>query len=1171
MDLKTTIGFDLENAFLTTEEKCLRESVNLKLVALGHSPSSTSDKLSTLEIARSLLSSYQEKSRLLSSYEYLCPTDQRIQHFLDDYFGDLSLKESIRLPYHTFILDRYGLANVLSLPEKSDSFQSEIVASYRGANGVIHNPKHDRRTTQGVFHVTEEGLPIPYDKKAVPKIAFACILQKALHPPSSLLQLPLTADCPEQAETFVSLLLRPTVCPEVPLFIEKKNMEIRFFAPGNLVSNLDFVESIFGNAGDPNLPENDAGLDPEHWTGHTGCVILAPHVLTLKKKDIGLPHKTEATERQIRDGMCWEDENEKYNDGNPFKITARDERGVIVTVIADNYFGYCKKEVKTQISYSANLYGLCEEEHAGGALVYPCYDLGEDFKLDRLEITYKDFYEKNLQTFEDMINSYQSFMEKKPEGYAVDKKYSNIIYLPQNAFIDLKNQLITWENKGKPQKLPLGLKNAYIFPSGYQVSLMKPTEGQRWRLVGTVAEGTFCHKPCTVSGGGKSEISKALADSIVTGPLYVNDFESDLCKVREIINKEYVNYYQDPALNQREKNRSLLSFERSLGSVIKLLTPSEEYTNIYNAWLEKIPQYIKDFVFAAKRYYKEDWTEKDWKRRFSVDIINGIPGKELRYQEIKIVTNYLRVGFTPEGSWRIFDLRKDFFPSKKILQEDDITASIIVPAKVLEGLNPQYNLPSVKFTENCEYRLFQRPDDAIIPGYDKQAELDISRPNNFFCNYEPITKEKAKEIRRDIIRFEKYTLPMQRRLRDFAKGSHQPDYIVCSAHPRVVDGKPTKNPRYLQSRSDLMDPCSSYLAKVRTRLYRRIPEKEPVPQPVNAVLPGRRNNPPDLKSGIRPLCVFNPIHYMDLPELFMEFIASLTGKSPSTTGAGSEGAMTKGPFNALPPIHDLNNAFLSYVLTGYNGFITAAGYVGPKYDVRHDISLLVPEIWSRMRVEERDPDSLKKRGFLEQCEDFDYKGKTIPFSRLGYRITSRFVRRFCGRIFNNPNSVFTEEILMPEKQDKETFVDGIDNILSAHRRIAEYYFQDHSIELACPPLQALLHIMAYGNYKGKTLSDNVIRSLFTRENVLASEWYAKRLLTWQKKEQKLCLQQIDYLKKFLAKTTHKKEAIKLKIEERLQRLQKYYDTLNQNNYLEGIKGTIGMDPHLFKFEKVIKD
>ena len=56
-------------------------------------------------------------------------------------------------------------------------------------------------------------------------------------------------------------------------------MEIRFFAPGNLVSNLDFVETIFGNGGDPSLPQNDAGLDVEHWTGHTGCVILAPHLM----------------------------------------------------------------------------------------------------------------------------------------------------------------------------------------------------------------------------------------------------------------------------------------------------------------------------------------------------------------------------------------------------------------------------------------------------------------------------------------------------------------------------------------------------------------------------------------------------------------------------------------------------------------------------------------------------------------------------------------------------------------------------------------------------------------------------------------------------------------------------------------------------------------------------
>lgn len=98
-------------------------------------------------------------------------------------------------------------------------------------------------------------------------------------------------------------------------------METRFFAPGSLVSNLDFVESIFGNGGDPQLPENDAG--------HIGCVILAPHLVGLKKKDLRLPHASQATPCQIRDGMSWETEDELYNGGSAFKICCRDHYGPI--------------------------------------------------------------------------------------------------------------------------------------------------------------------------------------------------------------------------------------------------------------------------------------------------------------------------------------------------------------------------------------------------------------------------------------------------------------------------------------------------------------------------------------------------------------------------------------------------------------------------------------------------------------------------------------------------------------------------------------------------------------------------------------------------------------------------------------------------------------------------
>jgi hypothetical protein len=108
-------------------------------------------------------------------------------------------------------------------------------------------------------------------------------------------------------------------------------------------------------------------------------VILAPHLVTLKKKDLGLPPRPRPPTAKNGTACVGINPDELYNEGQAFKVAARDSRGVMVTVIADNYFGYCKKEVKTQISYSANLYGLAEEEHAGGAIAFASYDLGVRF------------------------------------------------------------------------------------------------------------------------------------------------------------------------------------------------------------------------------------------------------------------------------------------------------------------------------------------------------------------------------------------------------------------------------------------------------------------------------------------------------------------------------------------------------------------------------------------------------------------------------------------------------------------------------------------------------------------------------------------------------------------------------------------------------------------------
>jgi hypothetical protein len=61
----------------------------------------------------------------------------------------------------TFVLDTPGMARLLSFPEGGDDFFSSNLSSYRVRQGVLHNPRSDRRTTQGIFHISEGGLANP--------------------------------------------------------------------------------------------------------------------------------------------------------------------------------------------------------------------------------------------------------------------------------------------------------------------------------------------------------------------------------------------------------------------------------------------------------------------------------------------------------------------------------------------------------------------------------------------------------------------------------------------------------------------------------------------------------------------------------------------------------------------------------------------------------------------------------------------------------------------------------------------------------------------------------------------------------------------------------------------------------------------------------------------------
>jgi hypothetical protein len=1157
MDVQQRLGLTMTGEPVSAEGRQRRlRQVNLQLVASGL-PVADNGDAEFAALAGPVLDSFRAQVRLLS--EMRCPADARIEAFLADHFSDQNLASKLRLPDRTVILGRHGIARELSLPTGHDVYTNALLTSYRVRNGVLHNPKNDRRTTQGTFHVTEgSDLPVPFDKFAVPKKVFAEMFRHAVSPPSDLLMIPFTAKSDEPARSFVSLLLRPTVCPSVPNVCPARSMEVRFFAPGSLVSNLDFVESIFGNAGDPFLPANDSGLDVEHWTGHTGCVILAPHLTELTKKQVGLPRYEDATDRQRRDGMCYRSDAEKYNNGVAFKLTCRTTAGVIVTLIADNYYGYCKKEVKTQISYAANLFGNVEEEHAGGAIAFTSYSFGDEYQTETRR--------GNDRTFADIVRDYGSIMDVKPEGYAVDRTFPNLIYIPETARASTQRQQVWWTKEGEENSIPLVPDKIYMSPSGFKLRMEKHPGAPSWRIIGTVGTGVFCHKPCTVSGGGKSEISKSLRDYMIYGPIYVSDLEKDLDLVEEIVKSDFSRRWQAGAPNKpdytKRHSRSILSPDRSLGSVIKLLTPSAEYTDEYNKWIESLPNYIYPLVFIIKRFYKPEWKD-DWRQHFGVDIINGFAGHELKYKGRRLVGTYLRVGLMPRQAWRTYKVRQDFAAAIKIQTEDDISASVVVPANQLSNLHPAYSTGpfargSFKFVVNAEYRLFQRPDDAVHRGLDKQTETDMSRADNFISNFEPLSQTTTAAMVQQVTEFDQFTPPMRSLLESAAKTENS--YAVCSANPRIVNGQPSKNPRYLQIRPDLLDEISLYVAEQGLRFLRAIPLDKPVYWPVDAVLVGRRNNPAEPAAGIRALAVYNPIHYQELPELFMDFISSLTGKSPSTTGAGSEGALTKSPFNALRPTSDLNNALVSYILTGLGGFSTAAGYIGPNVRVDHDISLLVPEIWCRLSPQERDPGFLIEGGYVEKLEDFVHNGKTIPASRLGYRITSKFVQGCFGRVFDNPGKVFDEAILKPETQDFEQYVDGVLNIAEAHQRVAAEYLQDGSADRACPPLKALLHIMATGNYQGKTIGDGSIRQMFTRDYLLNSDWYLDRLKNKQTKDMAMWKRHIRNLDAFLAQPRNQEEADRLALVDRRSLASAELTKAAGSEYLHQLIGTLGADP-----------
>ena len=216
--------------------------INLKLAALGQPTSRSTADPSFLEIAGPLLRNYYQKDQLLG--DRLCPADARIQAFLDAYLrGRVPGRRAAAAGEHVRARPSGAGARHVAAAGRRSLLVAvpELLPRARRACCTIRRATAAPR--KGIFHIVEGGLPIPADKIAVPKRVVRALAGRGAAAARR------RADAAvhrrirtEQARLFVSLLLRPLVCPATGSD-PAKTMEIRFFAPASLVSNLDFVET----------------------------------------------------------------------------------------------------------------------------------------------------------------------------------------------------------------------------------------------------------------------------------------------------------------------------------------------------------------------------------------------------------------------------------------------------------------------------------------------------------------------------------------------------------------------------------------------------------------------------------------------------------------------------------------------------------------------------------------------------------------------------------------------------------------------------------------------------------------------------------------------------------------------------------------------------------------
>jgi hypothetical protein len=84
--------------------------------------------------------------------------------------------------------------------------------------------------------------------------------------------------------------------------------------------------------------------------------------------------------------------------------------------------------------------------------------------------------------------------------------------------------------------------------------------------------------------------------------------------------------------------------------------------------------------------------------------------------------------------------------------------------------------------------------------------------------------------------------------------------------------------------------------------------------------------------------------------------------------------------------------------------------------------------------------------------------------------------------------------------------------------------------------------------------------MFTRESLLASDWYRARLLAKQQRDTTLWQRHVRYLDRFLRDESRRSDAARLGVARRRQLAASELARVSSLAYLDALAGTLGADP-----------